>query len=532
MAAAGPLQPLVSLADTIIFAQGSPSTVNLSIANPKAPDGYYDITIEYDGDKKVYIKRSDAIYASKCVILDINDNNIYLNSLLFYVNDAADSCKEIEGATYLNLVLAISKLYTRQTVNPDDGSLKNQYISLIDAASKPLADGLDAVELSLLQLFEKGRTYYEAYGFLPEFIVDDDENNILQFNSQEYLDTLDAFLRYRHSFINNKIINIPKSAFSYGRYSLKPSGNVNLISSIIDTLNTKIRDESGNSIISRVSLKKAYFIAKDDSVNTQTRFLNLLNYGTVNIIGHLSSNYHYTYPIITRAEREAILQVYLNNEIDSIKPQYSYFILSDNLHGSSGNTTKTKLRRYVPGMGFVRENVSPHVDPFIAYMNAYIADLPHEDLEAELAGFLHEPVVPQPTNEAANGPIIRLPSLNIDMLPNLPSNIDMPPVAAVKKPRRIVNRHNNMRRRTQKANNNSGSRGRRTRRNSSERRSRSRSPVRRLNSSSSGRRSRSRSRNSPIRTNPSYFESSRSPKSLGGYYNNSPPASPRTPGVN
>jgi hypothetical protein len=529
MAAAGPIEPLVSAGNAInrnFFEHGYPDEEHLSIAKPNAHGDYYDITIIYDGDNHIYINNSAG--GSNCVELEIKPDNIYLASLLYNINDAADPCKQIDGATYLNLVLVISKLYTRQTVNPDDGSLKNKYISLIDAASKPLVPGLDDVELSLLQLFEKGRTYYEAYGFLPEFIVDDDENNILPFNSQEYLDTLDAFLKFRNSFINNKIKHIPRYAFSHDRYSLKPSDNVKPIRQIINKLDRDIRDDTGSSIKDRVSLKEVYDIAKADSVNTVTAYLGKLAYNKLNIIGHLSSNYHYTYPIITRAEREAILQVYLHNRINSIKPQYSYFILSDNLHGSSGNTTKTKLRRFVPGMGIVRENVQPHVDPFIVDMHAYIDALSQENLDELLAGWLPEPAVYEPVNEAgaATGPLIRLPSFHIDMLPNLPSNIDMR-VADVKKPRRRLSRGQQ---RTKKANN-SGSGGRRTSR------SRSRSPVRRHNSGSSERRTRrrnssgrrSRSRSPPPRMSSFEFENfiRRGMSPPGGYY--SPPGSPRTP---
>lgn len=512
MAAAGPLEPLASAGNAInrnFFVYGYPDEEFLSVAKPNAPGEYYDITIIYDGNNHIYINNSAG--HTNCVELDINNNNIYLSSLLYNVHDPTDPCKQIDGATYLNLVLVVSKLYTRQTVNLD-GSLKNEYISLVDAANKPLAAGLDDVELSLLQLFEKGRTYYEAYGFLPEFIIDNGINNILPFNSQEYLDTLDAFLKFRNSFINNKIRHIPLDAFSYGRYSLKPSRNVEPIHIIIDELDNKIRDDVGNSIINRASLKEVYDIAKANSVNTVTNFLNILNFDGLNIIGHLSSGYHYTYPIITRAEREAILQVYLNNGIDSIKPQYSYFILSDNLHGSSGNTTKTKLRRNVPGRGIVRENVQPHVDPFIADMNAYIASLPPENLDELLAAMFPEPPVPQPVNEVAQGPLISLPSLHIDRLPSLPQNVVIPQAAAAeqpppahqvarKQPRASSRAYRKQPRGTQKVQQSPRSRRRSFINNYTDketniygarRRSRSRSPVRREDSGSSGRRTRRR----------------------------------------
>lgn len=466
MAGAGPVSRLVSTgAEIDDFFNGGNNYVDLSIAHPNAPDGFYDIEIVYrEIDNKITIKRKGNPYGSNCVTLDIYPDNINLNSLLYTIHRDNDICKDIDGATYLNLVLALCKVYTRQVLNPD-GSIKNKYITLTDAAKKSLGPRLDKVELSILLLLEKGRTYYEGYGFLPIFIINGDEDDILPFDSPEYLKILSEFLDYRNTFILDPIRdlrNTPKFNYELNNinYSLIESDNINANNYIADELS---REFGRNNI----SISEIY--TSSVSPGAKTDFLLQLGFDDLNIIGNLCSDYRYTYPILTRENRERIMQVYLDNGIDSIKPEYAFFILSDNLHGPSGNISKTKRLRHIPGAGYVRENVEPHLHPIIVELNQLLAGLPQDDLDQILG-------INPPVAAVAEAPI---------MLPTLPNNIQIPPKpqslpsASSRSPRRLS-------RQNSKPTSGSGSGGRR--------RSRSRSPPRSRranesgNSGSSGRR--------------------------------------------
>jgi len=59
MAAAGPLDRVASTGDAMdsnFFTKASKA--RLSIANPNAPGGYYDINIVYDGYNRIYINNN------------------------------------------------------------------------------------------------------------------------------------------------------------------------------------------------------------------------------------------------------------------------------------------------------------------------------------------------------------------------------------------------------------------------------------------------------------------------------------------
>jgi len=548
-AASGPVGRLSSVGSALnnIFKSSDTHIErSFSIVNPAG--GFYHITFVYTkslfGKEKIVIKTTGNI--SNCVILDINPDNIYLASLLYTIHNEFDPCKQIDGATYLNLVLAVCKVYTRQVLNID-GSLKNKYIKLTDAAEKSLAPGLRKVELSLFLLLEKGRTYYEGYGFLPIFIIDNDESNILPFDSDEYLLTLDAFLKYRNGFILEPISTLERmDKFEHGNYSLIESDNIKANRYIATELFKLSNDSS-------LSINDIY--TRNRTARDKTEFLRMLGYNQLNIIGSLCSNYKYIYPILTGESRERIMRIYEANGIDTVKSDYAFFILSDNLHGPSGNVSGTKrIVRTLSGREAI-ENVQPHVDPFVLLLETYMANL--SPLYAE-----EEPDLSIPSEELEKRPM--LPNIELD------DPLEGPPTGAIirgkgkgkgegedklrksRKKSSMERRHSrerHSRSRTPTQNSSSGeysnsSSGSSTSGSGRGRRSRKRSPPRTLRSgeehsnsssgsstSGSGRGRRSRSR-APLRAMPSnlYKELVRSP---GGYY--SPPGSPgspRTPSAN
>ncbi len=293
-----------------------------------------------------------------CVKLILSNNTIDLSKLLYELSDS-NYCKKIPGYVYLNLIFSIAKVYIRN-INRDI-----EEITLQDAAKFRLTGNsrLD-VSATSVQCFEKQRSFYEGYGFLPSFsnIRNMQINNTgeeideeYDVNSPEYTNILDVYLRDRKLFLTTPI-NILETIvndaypqlFTYNGMIIMDEGyelnsyRLENLKHIYQNFIRRIEADykAKHNITDGLTLSQLYASLKNNS-GMQYQLVKLFD---DNGYKYIFPNNYYTYPVISRHQKEAIAAIYTKHEID-FKVDYFMFITSDNISDDTEvNTSNNRLK--------------------------------------------------------------------------------------------------------------------------------------------------------------------------------------------
>lgn len=140
----------------------------------------------------------------------VDKKEMYLSSLLYNVKEKPEElkiCKENNNGSifYLNLLFSIVKkfmIHSTYDVNKftlyDAAHIPNK-LNIIDFQENIMHNNL---MLSVLQLYAKGRTFYEGYGFIPDCIGDINDN------TDDYFEKLEILLRERKEFLEMQLTTL------------------------------------------------------------------------------------------------------------------------------------------------------------------------------------------------------------------------------------------------------------------------------------------------------------------------------------
>jgi hypothetical protein len=330
---------------------GTPSINNanalpVDIVSHFQQSGYFNIKIERHDDVK-----PSSHSRNECVIIHASKFNIHLDSLMNHIVEDSP-CRVVPGYIYLNLLLCISKSFVRYVTEAKqageplliDADVK--YINLTDAAHKRVKFNNKTVSdkkhvLSTMTWLDKGRFYYEGYGFLPNF-------NLLgkvghDTDHPQFINILNKYLNDRHLILTtpiNKLHTLNASdLFLYEgirliRYVITDERIGTLIyklNKFIEIVNTTPEYSAIGQLNDTMTIQMIYEVIKYKKC-----VVDLIEFITSLIVNNILPDESY-YPITTYAYKELILNLYTQTYGIELKREYFMFICSDRLYYKSGN---------------------------------------------------------------------------------------------------------------------------------------------------------------------------------------------------
>jgi hypothetical protein len=330
---------------------GTPSINNVNalpvdIVSHFTPSGYFNIKIERHDAVKPYTHTRN-----ECVIIHASKFNIHLDSLMNHIIEDSP-CKVVPGYIYLNLLLCISKSYVRYIAEAKlageqwliDADVK--CINLTDAAHKHVKFNNKTVSdkkhlLSAMTWLDKGRFYYEGYGFLPNFNLLGKVGHDL--DHPQYINILNKYLNDRHLLLTTPINKLhtlnPTDLFLYEGFKLIrymiTDGRIGTLTykiiKFIEMVNTTPEYAANGQINDNMSIKMIYEVIKYKKC-----VIELIEFITSLIVNNILPDESY-YPITTNDNKKIILNLYTQTYDIELKRNYFMFICSDRLYYKSGN---------------------------------------------------------------------------------------------------------------------------------------------------------------------------------------------------
>lgn len=296
---------------------------------------YHNIRIKSDF-RNVYIyihpHYSNSSDEDACVHINYTRNMITVASILYGINHNTSTCHTIRSITYINLILAIAKQLARKQPNIDE-------LTLVDGAKLHNGDLAD-VKLSHVSQFEKGRSFYEAYGFLVRFYEPYKHGQFrpVPFNSDKYIECLNVYLRDRHTILNTplKAIEIDKLfVYESAVFIQNRPMQFNIEEFAVSVCSLLGLDIE---VVVDMSCHDLYMQTPDSKKPQFSRDFDEAIYSKIN------DNNHLYYPIIPLDARIKILQEYtINPNIKDIYADYCSYLILDTLKTTSGNRNKARI---------------------------------------------------------------------------------------------------------------------------------------------------------------------------------------------